>query len=431
MVAALSWMSMGKPSGGPSARVLASRLTPVQRELVEELGVRVAGVCRPGTPLMVPGGGLSVLTSALLEASRVAYSPENASRTMCAAGPVELEASSMSLPSRGASVAMDETVLPRSIAAVLSQPRAFDRSPDEVELPLPGACHAYQDAPSILARLWDARLLRPYALSALEVYDGAVVRAGLFGVVKPGSSKIRVIVDRRRRNALERGLPEVLWDYDTWHHTPEEEAIQNQRLLAFPHGSQFCDLVLGARSTISIDIDDASDYYYLLRWPRTRCEETLVGTAASASSLLLAGARDDDGELARLGSTMCEWGLICPAMGDQKAAHASQAVHQHCLLQRGALLSEEWLTFGYRPPPGPHWHGIYQDDRVLLSVVPPAGEGRDRILQEASSRTAAVEDAYTQVGIVQTRRKARALVCSHDGLGSSYRWPARRCRRAR
>ena len=126
-----------------------------------------------------------------------------------------------------------------------------------------------------------------------------------------------------------------------------------------------------ARSTISIDIDDASDYFYLLRWPRARWEETLVGTAASASSLLQAGAQDEDGELARLGSTVCEWGLICPAMGDQKAAHASQAVHQHCLLQRGALLSEEWLTFGYRPPPGPHWHGIYQDDRVLLSVVPP------------------------------------------------------------
>ena len=95
MVAALSWMSMGKPYGGPSARVLASRLTPVQRELVEELSVRVAGVCRPGTPLIVPGGGLAVLTSALLEASSVAYSPENASRTMCAAGPVDLEADSM------------------------------------------------------------------------------------------------------------------------------------------------------------------------------------------------------------------------------------------------------------------------------------------------------------------------------------------------
>ena len=347
------------------------------------------------------------MTSALLESGQIAYTLESADRKLDAAGPLQLDAASLSLPLVGAKIEMDEKVLPSSLAQVLRAEAVFDRSCMDISLPLPGACHAYQAAAPILAKLWDARLLRPCARSALEVFDGAEVRAGLFGVAKAGSEKVRVIIDRRRRNHLERGLPQVVWEHDANEETSEEEALLHQRLMAFPHGAQFCDLVLSAGASLSIDADDAADYYHLLRWPRARWTETLVGRPASGAALLAAGARDDDDRtLENLGDAVREWGLICPAMGDQKAAHAAQAVHQWSLLGHGALYSKEWLTFGYAPPPGRHWHGVYQDDRVLVSVVPRDESEAQRVLQEAAARTHDVERVYEEVGIVKKAAKS-------------------------
>ena len=222
LVAALSWMAMGKPTGGPAAGVLGASLNARQWELVEELKARVAGVCRPGVSLDIPGGGLASLTSALLESGQIAYTLEGADRKLDTAGPLQLDASSLSLPLFGAKIEMDETVLPRSLAQVLRAEAVFDKNCVDMSIPLPGACHAYQAAAPILAKLWDARLLRPCARSALEVFDGAEVRAGLFGVAKAGSEKMRVIIDRRRRNHLERGLPQVVWEHDV-HHAPGHE----------------------------------------------------------------------------------------------------------------------------------------------------------------------------------------------------------------
>ena len=64
--------------------------------------------------------------------------------------------------------------------------------------------------PSVLSRLWDARLLTPLDPSVLRMHGPAPVRAGLFGVVKKGSDRLRVIVDRRRQNALEIPIVEAL-----------------------------------------------------------------------------------------------------------------------------------------------------------------------------------------------------------------------------
>ena len=152
-------------------------------------------MCRPGILTTIPGGGLSVFASALIESGHIAYAMESAGRKLSTLGPLTLQASSLSLPSGGTQIAMGKKFLPASIAQVLATPAVFNRRPCELELSMLGACHACENGAEMFAKLWDDLLLCPCPRSCLEVVDGAEVRTGLFGVAKPGSEKVRVIID--------------------------------------------------------------------------------------------------------------------------------------------------------------------------------------------------------------------------------------------
>ena len=172
-----------------------------------------------------------------------------------------------------------------------------------------------------------------------------------------------------------------------------EETLEAQRLMCFPHGSQFCDLLVDPACGVKMWCDDASNYYYLLRWPKARWHETLIGDAFSASKLLELGAMDRDGKLAACGDAEMEWGLCCPAMGDQKAAHAAQALHQGVLRAGGSLTWGRWLTYGFAPPGDRLWEGVYQDDHALLELGAP-GDG----FPEGPSGRERVHKIYVKVG---------------------------------
>ena len=90
--------------------------------------------------------------------------------------------------------------------------------------------------------------------------DGAVPRAGVFGLVK-ASGKQRLIVDRRPWNFWEHDLPG----------------------LKLPRACCFTRLVLDPAVVIRLHLRDASNYYYKLRAPPERLPYQGVGPCVSAA----------------------------------------------------------------------------------------------------------------------------------------------------
>ena len=58
--------------------------------------------------------------------------------------------------------------------------------------------------------MFDAGMLTLGPGARTPVLRAEAAVAALFGVAKKGSDKLRVILDRRRRNAMEKSLPRVL-----------------------------------------------------------------------------------------------------------------------------------------------------------------------------------------------------------------------------
>ena len=105
------------------------------------------------------------------------------------------------------------------------------------------------------------------------------------------------------------------------------------------------------KERFSINVDDASDYFYQWRWPPARVVENAFGSSFLAEELIDWGATRDLEELEALRSRRVISALLVPAMGDQKAPDMAQLVHQHVLRQGGCLCDHEWMSYGYAPPP--------------------------------------------------------------------------------
>ena len=163
---------------------------------------------------------------------------------------------------------MDEKKLPACVVRVLNEPGVFDLPSSSLPAVAAGSYHGYRDLGQSLVKLWDARLIAPVPTSRLEMFRGCPVRAGLFAVAKKDSDQQRVIVDRRRRNALETSLPDAVWEDCIAHEESLEDTLEAQRLMCFPHGAQFCDLLVDPAHGVRLWCDDASNYYLLLRWPK-------------------------------------------------------------------------------------------------------------------------------------------------------------------
>ena len=112
---------------------------------MDDLWSRFAGLCRPGSLVSFPGGGLSNLFQSIVEASQTHYGRElsDVPRGL----PEKLRSEALSLPQVGARIALDEKVLPPLLVSVLEKKDAFTLPQDRWPAKLPSTCHRYDSGP--------------------------------------------------------------------------------------------------------------------------------------------------------------------------------------------------------------------------------------------------------------------------------------------
>eukprot|EP00971_Amphidinium_carterae_P266685 5290002-Amphidinium_carterae.3 len=197
--------------------------------------------------------------------------------------PVELNSTNMSLPDVAGVVALRHPVIPSEFEEILETADIFLRNADDMPLRLPSWFMCTASWPPIAQRLILSGLCTPVHASSVSTWQGQHLRAGLFGVPKPNTEMRRVIVDRRRRNAIERCLRHVVKERALSQRWSAEELEHAWRLLTLPHGSQLGELLCSPQSVVRCWSEDAKDYFYLLRYPEIRHAETVIGYNVASS----------------------------------------------------------------------------------------------------------------------------------------------------
>ena len=399
LMAYLTWLSLSRPGPGAQATALSAPLSTAQEQMVRRFRRHLADLCRPAPPPGAAGGGLARLERALDELGLSAYGSVLSDES----APLDVDAASVSLPKRGAALPLCPPRVPPEVHKVLEDPAAFRLPESRLPALVPPACLRVRDLAGIAAALWDRGMLDFIPVDRVPVLHGCPTFAGLFGVTKKASPMLRLIVDRRRQNAAERSLPEVVAEALLRQGASAERSAEVLRLLRLPHASQLCDMFLGADERVHLWVDDAKDFYYLLCWPEAQQGTNAIGFPLDPGLLIAAGATENLGALeASAGFPMAPV-LKAPAMGDQKAAELAQCVGQHTLRQGGALPDDVWLTYRQAPPAGRLWRGQYIDDLGTVGVSRRGDhEAADRI---AASHAHALH-CWEENGIVRHPDKA-------------------------
>eukprot|EP00971_Amphidinium_carterae_P350807 6491750-Amphidinium_carterae.3 len=188
------------------------------------------------------------------------------------------------------------------------------------------------------------------------------------------------------------------------------ESLALCRLLLLPHVSQLSDMMVPLDCEIVTSCEDARDYFYLLRAPDARVEETLVGFALH-TSLLSEKARQCGGLTPGYEGEVV-LALRAPAMGDKKSVELAQIVHHWSLMRSGALCARSWLSFGYPCPGGQHLCGAYVDDLGMVSVCSPSFDKQwgCNSLAEHHELVRRAREGYLQTGIERKPEKAKEAV---------------------
>eukprot|EP00971_Amphidinium_carterae_P078453 1551722-Amphidinium_carterae.1 len=386
---------------------LSMPLSAVQRQLVGRLESTFLSVCRLGEELTSPSGGLSTLAELLRDSSGLGYG--DSCNGKAAAPPVELNASNMSLPEIAGVVPLKHPVIPSVFQSILETPDIFLKTKANMPIRLPPWFMCVKSWPGIARQLLLRGLCRAVAVEEVQPWRGQHLRAGLFGVEKPQTTARRVIVDRRRRNAVERCLRQVVMEKALAERWPPEKLEHAWRLLTLPHGSQLGDIMCSPKSTIKCWSEDARDYFYLLRYAPLRHTETIVGYNVDSCDF----TRDE----------LDSWGvpaawssfalaLVSPAMGDQKSMEVAQLCHQHVMLTCGGIQADGWLSYRWPFPPSNILAGCYCDDYGQIAIGADDVEDNtfsvQSTLDEARVRICHVHAGYRNSGLIRKEAKARA-----------------------
>ncbi len=168
----------------------------------------------------------------------------------------------------------------------------------------------------MLSRLCAAGMVDCIADDEALRLHGVRCSAGMLGVTKKDSDVLRMIVDRRRSNALERSFGQAFWKW--LESLSAEERARVLTLFMLPCGSQFTDLWLAAGEEFEIFYEDAKDFYYILGWPAE-----LWASSANWPTAI--------------GQAAC---LVAPAMGDAKATDLAQGVSAGIMHRAAAVMPE-------------------------------------------------------------------------------------------
>eukprot|EP00971_Amphidinium_carterae_P113519 2248945-Amphidinium_carterae.2 len=195
------------------------------------------------------------------------------------------------------------------------------------------------------------------------------LRAGIFGVAKPESTELRLIIDRRRKNSTERSLRKGLKCLHSMGLVEDARYYELLRHMTLPHASQFTDLLLPRECQFLMSIMDCKDFFYLLRMPHRAVMATAVGVPVSRSHFLDLDLPSDRVLCDLNTDETCTLFLRAPAMGDLKSVEIAQAAHAS-VLRKAGMKDTQWLTFMSQPPTDSCWEGCYVDDYFQGVVVP-------------------------------------------------------------
>eukprot|EP00971_Amphidinium_carterae_P346744 6488398-Amphidinium_carterae.3 len=292
-------------------------------------------MCRPGEPLgLVPRGGLTSLQEEMGSLSLHSYSASLGSGSIA----LELTSENMSLPECSAQVPLQYPVLPQELAQYLETPSLFrDPACDPLTVSMPPHFMCCRDWIGIAARLVSCGLAQ-VTHDWLEPRLGKHhLRTGLFGVSKADTDLVRLIVDRRRANMVERSMRAVTLADPS---LSPERRCDLLRMMTLPHACQLLDLVVPPGGGFHICLEDARDFFYLLQLPEVRVKETMLGSRLPTTELYHRLGRAVPDEFRK--EATCSLLLRSPAMGDQKSVDIAQSAHTHSLLALGALHRDQW-----------------------------------------------------------------------------------------
>eukprot|EP00971_Amphidinium_carterae_P350331 6491491-Amphidinium_carterae.1 len=412
-IAYLDWLYLGKPWDSHIAlsSVLCGRLTDDQWALVAHMEHTYRAACRLGEAPAEPSGGLAALSSDLLCSLEAEYGRKASKATSGQVLPQELTEHNMSLPEVAGIVPLRHPIIPSVFEEILTEPDVFLRSESDMPEVLPTWYMNVASWPGIARQLLKHGLCRPVHPSEAHEWRGQHLRAGLFGVVKPQSSLRRVIVDRRRRNSIERCLRNVVAERALAESWPVAELEHAWRLLTLPHGSQLSEIMCTPLGRVLGWSEDARDYFYLLRYDDIRHSETIIGYDVPTSEF-------EKAELEQMGVPE-DWhefalALVSPAMGDQKSMEIAQLCHQHVMLRNGGMTLRSWISYRWDFPIHPIISGCYCDDFGQLGVVAPDIEddefGGEAVLSTARDRIDCVHKGYATSGLIHKEAKAQKEV---------------------
>eukprot|EP00971_Amphidinium_carterae_P282208 5602370-Amphidinium_carterae.1 len=409
-IAYIDWLYLGKPAGDGLkwAAAVRSPLSKQQQQLlVGELERTYLAVCRSGepTPVDPPGGGLSLLAKVLHLSSGLGYGADAVKKQSVL--PVELSATNMSLPDVAGVVPLKAPVIPSVFEHIWETPDIFLRHDEDMPERLPPWFMCVHHWPRIAQQLLDRGLCKPVSPDLLTTWRGQHLRAGLFGVAKPQTEQRRVIIDRRRRNAVERCLRQVVLETalrDRWDPHQLEHAW---RLLTLPRGAQLAELLCSPCSQVHCWSEDARDYFYLLRYDAVRHAETIVGFDVAASEFTP--------------SQLEAWGSA-----GAWSASASLSSHPPWVTRRawrwlnsvtnmsGSNMEVLHSRDGYHtngPFPLTHDYGqiaVGADDLVTDDWADAEDFSTEGILREARARIQGVHKGYRESGLIRKETKARS-----------------------
>eukprot|EP00971_Amphidinium_carterae_P265941 5275636-Amphidinium_carterae.1 len=362
---------------------------------------------RPNAALAVEGSGLSHFTSCVGRDLDCSYSRRPQMQSV-GLQTMTITQDNVSLPAQAAVVQLTSKVLPQFMVEVLSAPDGLVKPVHQMPASLPAMFVDVENWAGIALRLLQLQMVKLVYDEDVVSQNGEELRAGIFGVPKANGPLCRMIVDRRRRNAIEDDIRSKLLESFAEDRLDEEEFTRIWRRMCLPHPSCLMDMIWGPSTRVICSMEDCADFFYLLRMPKQRELDAILGHSLAGHQL----GREvvESADLLFHPDRLYSLSLLTVAMGDIKAMEIAQAVHQTVLLEHACLPPTGWITLGWSLGDGPHIWGAYCDDFAQFSLLEPASSiaefAVDVVTDQARAQLKSVHHAYRECELVRKEAKA-------------------------
>ena len=395
---ALNWVHLGRPAGLPEAagdiaRAVVSRygssrdrgpgLSTMQKRCVNLVRERVrcfASLVNRLGSLGDAGGRTvdSIVASLKLLLSQSAGGPSAGAARALDPASLLITPGKLSLPSAQFTASFrPERFLPSDLRRRFLDPEENLLPEDERPRAKATRVHvAPQQHRALLERLDGAAMIEfePTEVAPRGLL-GESLASGAFRVAK-SSVEDRLVLNRTTTNSQEKPFNVCKW--------------------LFPHGSQFCEIVLQPNERLVGSVSDLSVFFYCCGTSRARSLWNQFGRPVPLYSVKGLAAAERFCIREGLGLGRCQdlpqgkgreesGRLVTPvlrpvAMGDLNATCVTELAHINLFRTAGLAVTHELLSYHSPVPRSSRWHGIMVDDSVVVEKQPrrarAAGAGR-------------------------------------------------------